>query len=257
MNPSVICFPQPGKAKSNDVMAAFAEGAGGLVSTGPRDARYGLPAAFFGVVGIEDVFARAMASGRDWFYGDNSYFDRCRGKFFRFGQNEFQLSRLARPDHARAKALGLAPAKWQSGKHVIVVEQSPHFLRLSGVGDDWAARTVAELKRYTDRPIRLRPWRRDKDKAAAGLRADLAGAWALVTHMSAAAVEALLSGVPVFVTGPCAASPMASGELSAIKTPHYPDGRENWAAGLAGHQWTIEELRDGTAWRVLHGDDSA
>jgi hypothetical protein len=53
----------------------------------------------------------------------------------------------------------------------------------------------------------------------------------------------------VFVTGLCAATPMASGELSRIESPSCLEGRAEWAAGLAGAQWTEDELRSGAAWR--------
>ena len=59
-------------------------------------------------------------------------------------------------------------------------------------------------------------------------------------------------GVPVFAAGPCAASTMALPDLTRIETPIYPDGRAAWAAALAGHQWTIDEMRAGLAWHALH-----
>ncbi len=254
----IVCYPQPSKARSREVLVAFAVGCGGEVRHALPPAPDDGPAAFYGVVGIERLFDEARRSGRDWFYGDNTFFDRYRGRFFRFGRNEFQLSRLVAPDHARAQALGITVRPWRAGgRHIVVVEQSPHFLGICGAGGDWLARTVAEIKRHSDRPLRLRPWRRDKDKAAALLPADLAGAWALVTHMSAAAVEALVHGVPVFVTGACAATPLASGPLSAIEAPLTPAGREDWVAGLAAQQWTLEELRSGAAWRALRDEQRA
>lgn len=139
----------------------------------------------------------------------------------------------------------------KAGRHIVMVEQSEHFLRISGGGSDWIHRTTEELRRHTDRPIRIRTWKRDKGGLCATLQHDLAGAWAMVTHMSAAATEAALAGIPVFMTGRCAAYPMGSDDLSRIEWPRYPDNREEWAAGLAGRQWTIEEIRDSMAWRAL------
>ncbi len=235
----LVCYPQPGKTRSRLVLDALAAGWGGGDAT-----------AFYGVVGIEERFRAAQAG--TWLYGDNAYFDALRGGFFRFARDAFQVSELQPPDHVRRAAQGLWVRPWQRlGKHIVVVEQSTHFLGVCGAGSDWVRRTAEEIGRYTDRPLSIRPWSRDKAGAAASLAADLEGAWALVTHMSAAANEALLAGVPVFVTGACAASPMASGSLAEIERPRYIDGREEWAAGLAGSQWTLDELRDGTAWRRL------
>lgn len=237
----LTCCPQPGKARSRLILEALSQGWKG-----------GRATAFYGVVGIEALFLDAVGSREDWLYGDNSFFDRGRGVFFRFARNAFQVSSMQRPDHARLAALGVEVEPWGSnGRHVVVVEQSEHFLSLSGAAPDWLGGTVSALRAATDRPIRVRRWSRDKMGASATLRADLRDAWALVTHTSAASNEALLAGVPAFVTGRCAASPMASGKLSEIERPRYPSGRRSWAAGLAGAQWTIEELRDGTAWRSI------
>jgi hypothetical protein len=235
----LVCYPQPGKARSRLVLDALAAGWRGGDAT-----------AFYGVVGIEASFAAARSG--TWLYGDNAYFDGCRGKFFRFARDAFQVSGLQKPDHLRRSKQGLWVRPWRrDGEHVVVVEQSAHFLRISGAGEDWLRKTIETLRAHTDRPFSVRRWSRDKAGAAATLAADLEGAWALVTHMSAAANEAMLAGIPVFVTGPCAASPFAGEGLHAIERPRYSDGREEWAAGLAGSQWTLDELRDGTAWQRL------
>ena len=259
----VVCYPQPGKARSREVLEAFAAGARAAgaradLCTTPPDRPGPGGAAFYGCVGLERLLAQARASSNDWWYGDNAFFDRSRGRYFRFAHNAFQSDHGSRlTDHgvearSRLAALGVALAPWhRGGRHVVVVEQSAHFLGLCGAGADWLDRTLGEIRRGTDRPLRVRAWRRDKDKAAATLAHDLAGAWALVTHTSAAANEALLAGVPVFVTGPCAATPLAGGPLSALEQPRYPDHREDWAAGLAASQWTLDELRAGMAWRAL------
>jgi len=247
----VIGYAQPGKARSFQVLEAFTAGCGGRVAQRPvlEDG----DVAFYGTLGLEWMVRQVRAEGRTFYFGDNSFFDAGRGRFFRFARDAFQVHEKMPPDHGRLAALGVKIRPWAAGgRHIVVVEQSEHFLELSGIGKHWLVRVLADMRRYTDRPLVVRRWRRDKAKAASTLAADLRGAWALVTHMSAAANEALIAGVPAFVSGLCAATPMASGELSKIESPNRPDGREDWAAGLAGAQWTLGELRDGTAWRGLN-----
>jgi len=230
---------QPGKVKSRRVLDAFLAGA-------PSEAP-GI--AFFGCVGLEQVFAQARSGV--WYYGDNGYLDRSRGTHFRFTRNCFQPEEIQPPDWGRYKAHGIKVRDWQRrGGHIVVVEQSEHFLTLSGAGAGWLGRTVETLREWTDRPLRIRRWSRDKAKAALGLQDDLRGAHALVTWASSAAIEALLAGVPTVVQGQSAAAPM-SFYLEEIERPRYPDGREEWAAGLCGAMWTLEELRAGMAWRRL------
>lgn len=246
----VTCYVSPGKAKSKLLCDAFAEGCGGTVAD-PKRLAPGW-AFFYGVVEqTVPLWRQALAEGRA-LYCDNSYFDRGRERYFRITKNAVQLTRIASGDPARLAALGVRIEPWrQGGRHIVVVEQSEAFLRLAGCEGDWLADTLQALRRASPRPITVRRWNRDKGKAASTLASDLRDAWCLITHMSAAANEALLSGVPVFVTGPCAATPLASGALSQVETPLRPEGREAWAAGLASNQWTIDEIRRGIAWKAL------
>ena len=239
------------------ICEAFAAGCGGSIGDWRRGLKPG-PAFFYGVVGeTKPIFEKARERG-DWFYCDNSYFDRGRQAYFRVTRNAFQVSKVARGDFKRMESIGVKVKPWrQNGEHIVVCEQSAAFMELSGFGPNWTNGVVDILSTYTQREIRVRSWNRDKGKMSATLRADLVNAWALVTHMSAAANEALLLGVPVFVTGECAARPMASGvsleELRYIDHPPLHDGRDEWAAYLATQQWTPDEMRSGKCWRELNG----
>lgn len=110
MSRSLVCWPQPGKRRSLDVLSAFAAGWGG-----------GSGEAFYGVVGIEAVFAKTRESAKTWFYGDNAYFDRLRGTHFRFARDAFQVSEVQPPDDRRRAALGLWVRPWQRGDRKSVV----------------------------------------------------------------------------------------------------------------------------------------
>lgn len=256
MCPSVTCYPTPGKEKSRLLLEAFAAGGEGRVETSGQ-LQPG-PAAFYGVVEATlPLWQQACAEGRDWYYLDNAYFDVTRGRHFRVTKGRLQARGDERPDWTRLAALALGVQPWRKGgKHIVVCPQSAWFMQLcswAGGAEGWLHQVLTELKAHTDRPIIVRHWKRDKAAAAADLAEDLKGAWALVTHMSAAANEALVAGVPVFTTGKCAATWLGSSELFNIEKPRRPDGRMAWAAALAGQQWTLDELRDGTAWKVLHG----
>lgn len=249
----VVGYPQPGKPKSRDIVVAFISGCGGRIAE--RGALEPGPACFYGVVLLENLWRAARERG-DYFYIDNAFVDSVRGKQYRVGRNELQPARLMRPDYDRLAALDLKIEPWRrDGRHVVVAPQSDHFMLhvagWPGGGPAWLEHVLRALKRSTDRLIVVRHWSSNKLERARSLRHDLDGAWALVTHMSAAANEAVLAGVPVFVTGPCAALPMGLSDLSAIERPRRPDGRHEWVAGLAGAMWTLEEMRMGVAWGAL------
>lgn len=245
-------YPQPGKPKARAVCDAFARGCGGqMVPNIPRALLPG-PAMFYGVrPAWLHLWQQAKAEGREWFYADNAYFDAGRERYFRVCRNRLQHDGSGESDGTRMRALGITVRPWTNGgEHIVVCAQSDEFLRVvSGVDGGaagWIARTLKAMP--TRRPVIVR-----EKRVGRPLAADLEGAWALVTHTSAAANEALIAGVPAFVTGECAASPMAAGPLSQIEQPRRPEGRERWAGALCDRQWTLDEIRNGAAWRALGG----
>lgn len=250
-------YPQPGKAKSERLLVDFMAGAGGYIER--RLELRPEAAAFCGVVGIERLFGdarrRAEQDAGDFYYIDNAFLDCARERYFRIARNAIQAAPRP-PAFDRLRELGVEVKPWRSsGGHIVVVEQSDHFLRNVGGypagGAHWLEAVERQLRQWTDRPLRIRRWQRNKLEASATLGHDLAGAWALVTHMSAAANEALLAGIPAFVTGRCVASELALANLAEIESPRMPEGREDWAARLAAAQWRPDEMRSGRAWSEL------
>jgi len=230
-------YPVAGKQKAVDICNAFIAGA-------PRSAEGQV---FYGV---NDSNRAAWESG-GW-YIDNSYFDSCRQRYFRVTKDAIQHSGLGRSDGRRFKALGIAIKPWRDGSHIVVVQQSESFMRnVAAYYSDYVADVIVKLADLTDRSLLVRLWTANKHSAGASLQEDLRGAHALVTYSSAAAVTALLDGVPVAVSRMSAAYPMA-GSIDDIEHLPRPDNREEWASVLADNQFTIEEMRDGTAWRMLN-----
>ena len=246
-------YPIMGKKKSFDICAAFLDGypgAGQMITNGqPRDG-----AAFF--YGVDesnmDAWQFVRDSGHEFYYADNSYIDQTRGTYFRVTKNALQHSGHGASDCRRFRALGVEVKPWQSGGHVVLCPQSDSFMRdIAGVSFDWTQKTVEALGNFTSRHIRVREWNRDKKAGARTLPDDLTGAHALVTWSSAAAVTAIINGVPIVATGPSAARPM-SGDIADIEDLPRPE-REQWLGLLADNQFTLSEFRDGFAWRSLNG----
>lgn len=204
--------------------------------------------------GLRPTLSEAQRQGRRWIYADNGYFRPGHHHgFYRVTENAFQHDGSGDASVARWEALGLSIAPWRAaGRHVLVCPPSEVFAGLMGFdARRWLDETVQALNRSTDREVRVRTKANAPTKP---LAADMAGAWALVTHSSNAAVEALLAGIPVFCTAPCAAQRMGLSDLSLIENPACPDGREPWAWNLAAAQWTLEEMASGLCWRMLNGE---
>jgi hypothetical protein len=117
---------------------------------------------------------------------------------------------------------------------------------------------VATIKQYTDRPVEVRERaakridRIANDTLQNALDNDV---FALVTYNSVAAIESIFHGIPAFTMAPSnAASPVALQDLSQIATPYYADSDKlyAWACHLSYGQFHINELKDGSAWRILN-----
>lgn len=237
-----------GKAKATDICNAFVAGA-------PRDA---VGHVFYGVnYSNLDAWRQVLASGEPYWFIDNSYFDKTRGLFFRVTKNRLQHTGLGHSDGKRFAALGIPLSPWRGLNNgpVVVVEQSSDFMEIHAgqkprltrgrplkEDESWAQQAAREHAQY-GRKLRRRLWHPDKIKQAVRLAVDLDDAGLVVTHSSAAAVSALIEGVPVVVseTSCCWAS------LDTL-----PSSRLRLFNVLADNQFTLIEMKNGTAWASLN-----
>lgn len=84
----------------------------------------------------------------------------------------------------------------------------------------------------------------------------LRGCHVCITHGSAAAMEAILNGVPALVLGGSIAKPVAETVLEKIEHPHWAmeATRQRWYCAMSYCQWTTPELRSGEAWADLKAE---
>ncbi len=224
---TIHLHPVANKAKSLMICRAFAEGA-------PRGATGHV---FYGVTDANvKAWTQARMSSEDWYYIDNSYFDCVRGHQYRVSKNRVQVNPRGKPsDGKRFDRLGLKiEPPVPVGPNVLAIEQSASFMRCVAQDPYWLERELRGLKTF-----RLRAWSANKIEQATTLHGDLDGTEVLVTHSSAAAVEASLRGIA------CCVSPMSA--LCGT----YDDRRHQTFSVLADNQWTLEEIKDGRAWHWL------
>lgn len=180
-------------------------------------------------------------------YADNSYFDASRERRFRVTVGRVQHDGRGDSDGQRFRGLGLEVAPWRrTGRDVLVCLQSDEFMATVADAPGWRTKALRRIAEVTDRPIVLRA-KGDPTPLAAALR----DAWIVVTWSSAAAVQALLAGVPVCVSAQSCAARFST-PVTELETPRLLDGREVWAAVLADNEWSLDEMRDGTCWRALN-----
>ena len=140
------------------------------------------------------------------------------------------------------------------GGYILVCPSSPgvnQYLRQP----NWTAETVATLKKYTDRPIKVREKPRGSGTsgpavAKVPIQEDLKNAWACVTSCSISAIESICEGVPVFCDEKSFATPVALTDLKQIEKPTFRDPFD-WLCSLAYQQFTPEEIENGKAVEIL------
>ena len=162
----------------------------------------------------------------------------------------------------RLAALGLPLRPYSRGKNVILCGQVPWDASVDHHNHvEWLNKTAEELKQRTTRPIIFRPHPLADLPPLPGCEFsknpflyDLSEAHCVVTFNSNCGVEALFHGKPVFALdeGSMCWS-VCSKDLKDIEEPWYPAPqlRIQWARDLAHTQWTLDEMREGLAWRHL------
>jgi hypothetical protein len=212
------------------------------------------------------IMQKCLADNKDFYYVDSGYVGNNISRLNRMGNKLYH--RIVRND-LQHKTITPRPAdRWQAldvvlqprkfGRKIIVATPDEKPCRYYGIDQQqWVEQTVAELKKYTDRPIEIRhraPKRIDR-VATAPLSTVLANnVHALVTYNSIAAVESIFAGVPAFVLAPThVAEPVASKDLSQIENPVWAnrDTLDAWCHSMAYGQYHVKELRDVTAFRMM------
>jgi hypothetical protein len=238
----------------NPVVSAFARGTGCRLSYAEDELRLDGPLRAIPVVwgvlrGSESIIAKAKAQGIHFYYIDHAYFDRGHGNAYRITRNGYEAVRVRKSPSDRLEKLNLSIAPWRkSGRSIIVCPPTEFFANAHGC-PNWLEETLEKLRMETDRPIIIRD-KPKKGESFQPLAEALLDAHALVTHSSNVAVEAACLGTPVFVAPTSAAAPIGQTDFGLIETPRYPK-RDGWLAHLAYSQFTLEEFRNGQAWKIM------
>lgn len=206
---------------------------------------------------------------RDFYYIDSGYFGnqpnslnpRGHKIWHRIVKNNLQHSDIVPRSSDRWHRLKLALHPRRHGSRIVIAAPDEKPCRFYGIDQQtWVDQTVSTIRQYTDRPIVVRrraSKRIDRihtDPLSHTLTQDV---HALVTYNSVAAVESVMLGVPAFTLAPInAASPVSSQDLSLIESPYWADRDKihAWACHLAYGQFSVAEISNGTAYRILNAD---
>lgn len=201
-----------------------------------------------------------------FYYMDSGYIGNYKSNVNPYGwkvwhrivKNDVQHNTIIDRPNDRWKRLDLSIESRKQGKHILLVTPSEKPCKFYGIDrDTWVEETIQTIKKYTDRPIVVRNKAPRQQRITKTIYDDLKDCHALVTYQSIAAVESILYGVPAFTLAPTAADPVCDIDLSLIETPTHQDADKiyKWACHLAYGQFHIDELKDGTAYRILQNEN--
>ena len=176
----------------------------------------------------------------------------------------------------------------ESGEHVLIVGQTHYGAGLIHVGSEsdpmsnmWTDPTdyyqslVRRVREYTDRPIvfrthpigdkeirnRIRPPEGVEnvivtDALSHAIEEDLKNAWCTITRTSNGAIDSMLEGIPIITEDPvCLTYDISEHFIKNTDKPFFPSmkKRSQWLYDMSYAEWSLEEMRQGVAWKHLRG----
>ena len=188
---------------------------------------------------------------------------------------QYGLGQPQDPQRPNDLGINLEPWRYERGENIYICLQNdrcanwPHSENLN----QWLINTVRKLRRTTERPIVIRPHPRKRepippevthtqnvrveipqvkntDPDGTDFQRILDDAWAVVNVSSNPGVEAVISGVPVFVAHNNLAASVGRTDVRRIENPVMPD-RTDWLQDMIHREWSIDEIRQGIPWQRI------
>lgn len=198
-----------------------------------------------------------------------------RGVTWRIGVNH--INRLARYgndrdlDLDRPAKLGVGLKRHGTYPEILIAAQHSHSHQVADIPSmaAWAHDRISQIRRYTDRPLVLRPHPRDRTdfgKLPPGVRLEIPRPvpgtyddfdWhdryhAVINHNSGPGVLAAIAGVRPVVDTSSLAWPV-SVPAQDIEQPYIID-RDRWLIEISHTEYTLQEIEDGTWLKRLESE---
>ena len=161
----------------------------------------------------------------------------------------------------------------QTGNVIVICGQHHNSEQWKGLPklNSWAEQQIKIIRKYCDKPIVIRPHPRNPfnfdEKKYPHVRVNLPkrdhstyddtdfkkilrSTWAVVNHSSNPAIEAVINGIPVFVSESSLCHDVGNTNVADILHPAMP-ARQNWANRMSYTEWTTEEIGQGLPWQRI------
>ena len=220
------------------------------------------------LAGSGEVYKWCEKENKNFYFMDHGYFTNAhdRPHWLRITKNKHCQNVMQKRSADRYEKYFKKEIKeWNKGKKILVLPPTNAISNFFGV-ESWLDHTLKILKENTDREIDIRekPYNPTVavDHVGATVKIDRPTVhkgninWsqyhATVTYNSNTMIASLENGVPVFCDPiNSAAAPISETDFSKIETPKYGD-RIALFSCLAYNNWSLQEMANGTAWRMLN-----
>lgn len=205
------------------------------------------------------VHKHCIENHRKFYNLDNAYFGNAKKKeIIRVSVDALQdPGPLVDRSGDRLDNFKIQIENFKRGSSIVIVPPDRKIMHALRLSPDWIENLQHQIKKYTDRPIRIRtrpPSRRDRIKSDTFKEFVEHDTYLVIGYSSNALVEAIILGIPVISLGHSATKSFSNYDLADIE--NIPDidneRRRAWLRHLSYKQFTREELSNGTAWRLLH-----
>jgi len=229
---------------------------------------------FWGLAGKNTSDIRGcLERGDEWWFVDTGYlssqitrypepmindYDKTYFRIIKGGihTNKFSATTPDRRNKLIKQGIDAEFKGWKdNGEHILLCPSSPMVCYYINnlTQEDWLKQVGEEIRKHTDRPIKMRNKPRPSNEFwGTDIKDDLKNAWCVVTNMSLAAIDGVLNMTPAFTHQKHVAS-LITGQHELVERPYKPEREkvEEWLNMVANHQFTIQEIEDGLAFDIL------
>ena len=192
---------------------------------------------------------------------DSGYFSNKKKKtIFRLSVNNFQnVEPIVDRPSDRWEQLNIAQHSFKQGSAIVIVPPDRKIANMLGLGseDQWVEKTMLEIKKYSNRKIRIRTRPKSRsERITTDTFKDFIkdDTFCVVGYSSNALVEAAMHNIPVIALGDSATKSLYRYRLEDIEKikPAYLSDKQAWLNHLAYSQFTREEFLSGFVWELIN-----
>jgi len=218
------------------------------------------PAVIRNVINNEEILSQKMSQDLPFYFVDSGYTNFLEKKkvWHRVVQNHvharpYAVTKIYPAD--RLKLLPSMPVPWRRpGRDILVVLSSESHYRMWGTTSDAFRQRITDgLRGHTGQRIVFKAKEHDRKTRRSvydRLQEEPDRWYCVISDSSAAAVEAIWSGVPVITLGQHITNPVSRNQLAMINDL-YRGCIGDWLCALSYNQFTVKELHDGSAAAII------